>query len=96
MLSHIVFKGNRLSKFAVCTRSVKAQCPEQSISGLKCKQKGEINFNGGDPSGESIGDVLSFGRLKFARNLESREKARDQRLRKDLIWVVDLIGKDQR
>jgi hypothetical protein len=39
MLSHIVFKGNKLSKFAACTRSVKAQRSKQSISGSKCKQQ---------------------------------------------------------
>jgi hypothetical protein len=37
MLSHIVVKGSRSSKFMACTRNVKAQRSEQSISGSKCK-----------------------------------------------------------
>jgi hypothetical protein len=39
MLSHIVVKGNMLSKFAAWTRNIKAHHSEQSIKGSKCKQQ---------------------------------------------------------
>jgi hypothetical protein len=42
MLSHIVVKGNRSSKFVVCTGSVRAQHAEQLISGLKYKLAGSV------------------------------------------------------
>jgi hypothetical protein len=42
VLSHIVVKGSRSSKFVVCTGSVRAQHAEQLISGLKYKQAGSV------------------------------------------------------
>jgi hypothetical protein len=42
MLSHIVVKGSRSSKFVVCTGNVRAQHAEQLISGLKYKQAGSV------------------------------------------------------
>jgi hypothetical protein len=42
MLSHIVIKGNRLSKFVAWTRNVKVQGSEQSSLGVKCKQQARL------------------------------------------------------
>jgi hypothetical protein len=42
LLSHIVVKGSRSSKFVVYTVNVRAQHAEQLISGLKYKQAGSV------------------------------------------------------
>jgi hypothetical protein len=59
LLSHIVVKGSRLSKFTACTRNVEAQRLEQFVSGSKCKQQARST---------SIADIPENIRSAIRRN----------------------------
>jgi hypothetical protein len=68
MLSHIVVKGSRLSKFVACTRSVKAQHSEQ-FSGLESSKR-QVYLSTVEINQENqIDDVMSIRKSKVAQRL---------------------------